>query len=150
MDDAGTASTDSRSFRQTGCNLKEPNMNKIALSLVAAASLFAAGASFADDITPDDTAQALSLKSRADVQAELVKARADGSIRVWSTSYNPLTVAKSLRSRDEVRAEAAAANRAGYDAQVYGEDSGSFAMNRVPASRVAAPVYAGTPARAAQ
>lgn len=122
-------------------------MNKlVSIAFVAAASFVASGAALADDITPDFTASVPSLKSRADVQAELARARADGSMKVWSTQYNPLTVAKSLRSRDEVRAEAAAAARAGTDAQLHGEDSGSFAMQRNPATRAAEPVYAVRPA----
>ncbi len=142
MDDAGQASTDSWSTHHLGC-VKEPNiMNKklslLAYPVITAVSLLAAGAAFAEDITPDHTAQALSLKTRAQVQAELFAARADGSVKVWSTSYNPLTVAKSLKTRDEVKAERSYA----HDLAFYGEDSGSFALSRQPAVRVAQPLYA--------
>ena len=114
------------------------NLSRLAYPLIAIASLAAAGAAFADDITPDTTAAALSTKSRAQVQAELFQARADGTIKVWSTSYNPLTVAKSLRSRDEVKAERSYA----WDVAFYGEDSGSFALSRQRPVRVAAPLLA--------
>ena len=139
MDDAGQASTDESPLDS---DAKETIMKKTALlayPLVVAVSLFAAaGAAFAEDGTIDHTAHAQSLKSRDQVQAELFQARADGSIKVWSTSYNPLTVAKSLTTRDAVKAERVQ----GYDATWYGEDSGSFALQRQAPSRVATPVYA--------
>jgi len=113
-------------------------MKKITL---LALSLVAAGAAFAEDITPDNTALALSTKTRAQVQAELVQARADGSIKVWSTSYNPLTVARSVKTRDEVKAD----RDANFAAAWYGEDSGSFALARVQPARQAAALFAGTP-----
>jgi hypothetical protein len=121
-------------------------MNKIALlayPLVAAVSLAAAGAAFAESPTPDTTAQTVSTKTRAQVQAELAQARADGSIKVSSNHYNPLPLAKSEKTREAVRAEAIAARQAGHDAAYYGEDSGSFALSRQPAVKAAAPVYAG-------
>jgi Domain of unknown function (DUF4148) len=113
-------------------------LNLLTYPVIVVASLLAAGAAFADDITPDTTAQALSLKTRAQVQAELFQARADGSIKVWSTTYNPLTVAKSIRTRDEVKAERSYA----YDVAFYGEDSGSFALSRVQPARPAARLLA--------
>ncbi len=112
----------------------------LAYPLVVAVSLLAAGAAFAEDGTIDNTAQALSLKSRDQVRAELFQARADGSTKVWSTSYNPLTAAKSLKTRDEVKAERVR----GYAETWSGEDSGSFALQRTAPARVAAPVYAQT------
>ena len=121
-------------------------MKKIAFltyPIVAVVSLFAAGAAFADGDTIDTTfAAAQSTKTRDQVRAELVQARADGSIKVSSNQYNALLVAKSLKSRDEVRAEAVAANRADHDDVWYGEDSGSFALQRTAPARVATPVYA--------
>lgn len=115
-------------------------LNLLAYPAIAILSLAAAGAAFADDITADNTASQVftTTKSRAQVQQELYAARADGSIKVWSTSYNPLTVAKSVKSRDEVRAD----RDAGYASTWYGEDSGSFALNRVQPARQAAPLYA--------
>ena len=114
-------------------------LNLLTYPVIVVASLLAAGAAFADDITPDNTAAALSLKTRAQVQAELFQARADGSINVWSTTYNPLTVAKSIRTRDEVKAERSYA----HDVAFYGEDSGSFVLSRqLPQRRAAARVLA--------
>lgn len=119
----------------------EPIMKKLtflAYPLVALLSLAAASVAFADDITPDTTASVPSLKTRAQVQAELVQARANGSIKAWSTSYNPLALARSIKSRDEVKAD----RDSHFDVAMYGEDSGSFALSRVKAVRVAAPLYA--------
>lgn len=120
-------------------------MKKIAFltyPIVAAVSLLAAGAVFADDGTIDNTnAVTKSQKTREQVQQELFQARADGSIKVSSTSYNPLAVAKSLRTREEVRAEAIAAAQAGNDRVWFGEDGGQFAMS-YPKVAQPAPVYA--------
>jgi hypothetical protein len=133
MDDAGHASTDSGSLTTSGCD-KETVMSKLnlfAYPVIAVASLLAAGAAFAESPTPDDTAAALSLKSRAQVQAELFQARADGSAKVWSTTYNPLLAARSVASRDEVKAQRSYA----HDVAFYGEDSGSFALSRTQPAR---------------
>lgn len=69
-------------------------------------------------------------KTRDQVQAELFRARADGSIKVWSIAYNHMAAARSVLSRDEVRREAIAANQTGFDTW-FGEDSGSFEMARL-------------------
>lgn len=106
-------------------------LNLFAYPVIAVASLLAAGAAFAESPTPDDTAAALSLKSRAQVQAELFQARADGSAKVWSTTYNPLLAARSVASRDEVKAQRSYA----HDVAFYGEDSGSFALSRTQPAR---------------
>jgi hypothetical protein len=145
MDNAGQASTDRRSVNPLGCD-KEPIMKKLnllAYPLVAALSLVAAGAAFADDITPDNTATVpmIDAKSRDQVQSELFQARKNGSIKVWSTTYNHMTAAKSVKTRDEVRSEVLADRGHGYNAY-YGEDSGSFALNRQAPAREAAPLYA--------
>ena len=94
-------------------------------------SLAAAATAHAESPTIDDTAAAVSGKSLAQVQAERFQARADGSVKVWSTTYNHMAAARSVRARADVRAEAVAANRAGFDAEQFGEDSGSFALARV-------------------
>lgn len=107
---------------------------------VALLSLAAAVAAHAESPTPDHYATMAfeQTKSRDQVQAELFQARADGSIKVWSTSYNHMAAAKSLRSRGEVVAEAVAANRSGADSAWFGEDSGSFELARVQPSRAVA------------
>ena len=125
----------------------------LAYPLVVVASLAAASVAFAappaivehGDVTIDNTAK-LALanpKTRAQVQAELFQARADGSADAWSYTYNPLALARSTRTRAEVRAEVDAT----YDRAMYGEDSGSFALSRVPAVRQAPAVYAASTVR---
>lgn len=143
MDNAGQASTDRRSDPSLGCD-KEPTVKKLSslvYPLVAIASIMAAGSAFADDPTIDNTVYA-STKSREQVQRELFAARADGSIKAWSISYNPLTVAQSTKARAEVKSEAIAARADGFGSSWYGEDSGSFALARQPAAHAAGPVYA--------
>lgn len=155
MDDAGLASTDLPVLPHPGCS-KEHIMRKLHLltyPAVALLSLVATGAALADDITPDDTATQVftTTKTRAQVLDELAAARADGSVKNWSIGYNPLALARSTATRAEVQAALRAGRAADYAATWYGEDSGSFALGRVPAPRVAAPVYASNvPQRAAQ
>ncbi len=112
----------------------------LAYPLVALMSVAAAGAAFADDITVDNTASVPSLKSRDQVRSELLQARADGSIKAWSTSYNPLLLAKSVNARADVKA----ARDTAYASTFYGEDSGSFALSRQKPAHVAGAVYAAT------
>lgn len=103
-------------------------------------SMTAAATARAESPTPDDSATTVfaPAKTRQQVQAELFQARADGSTRVWSTSYNHMAALKSTRSREEVRAEAVAANLSGEDSTWFGEDSGSFALARLQPSRATA------------
>ena len=104
----------------------------VVLSFAAASVAFAQGEAIADS-----TANAQSLKTRQQVRSELFQARADGTIKVWSSTYNPLPLAKTTRTQAEVRAERDLA----YDRAMYGEDSGSFALNG-ERPQVAAPTYA--------
>jgi hypothetical protein len=119
----------------------------VVASLAAASMAFAAPADFVEhgDVTIDNSAtRALANpKTRAQVQAELLQARADGSSEAWSYNYNPLALAQSLKTRAEVRAEVDAQ----YDRAMYGEDSGSFALSRVPAVRQSPALFATGPLR---
>jgi hypothetical protein len=121
-------------------------MNK--LSFIALSSVFLAGAALAqgpldENITVHSDVQG---KTRAEVRAELEQARRDGSIRVSSIAYNPLTETRSLKSRDEVRSELIAARLSGEMQDFSGEDSGSIALSRDQRKvRVAAPILAGSP-----
>lgn len=106
--------------------------------------LVAAGSALGESPTPDDTASHVFAqpKTRAQVQAELMQARADGSIKVWSTQYNPLQVAQSTKSRADVLAALHAA-RANGELGVYsGEDSGSSHLARVGQTGGAGIVFA--------
>ena len=120
-------------------------MNKLSLIALAFVAATAASAVYADDITPDHYAtQAFAVtKTRAQVEAERVQAKADGSSKVWSTSYNPLALAQSSRTRDEVKGEFLAARTLGTEDVLLGEDSGSFYLAKLGAPKAAGPVLAG-------
>ena len=107
-------------------------MNKLSLVLATAALSTLGAAStvaLAQEATYDYPQAVTSNVTRAQVQAELAQAKRDGSIRVWSSSYNHMAAAQSLKARADVRAEVLSTNRAEM-AAVTGEDSGSFALSR--------------------
>jgi hypothetical protein len=112
--------------------------------ILLALALVAAGAALAESPTPDHTASHVFAhpKTRAQVQAELKQARADGSIKVWSTQYNPLTVAKSTLSRAEVQAAVEAARASGELGVYAAEDSGSTYLARAGQPASAGAVFA--------
>jgi hypothetical protein len=77
----------------------------IATTLIA----FAGTAALADDITID-TNPSLSTKSRAEVKAEVLQARAQGLLQT-AGEFSPVqAVAQSTTSREAVRSEVRAAN----------------------------------------
>ena len=121
-------------------------MTKANLLVALTLGVALVGAAYADDPTIDNSHSVASTKSRADVQAELAQAKRDGSIKYWSTSYNPLALYKSVKTRDQVVGELQAARSSGELNALTGEDSGSAYLARstrpgAPAARV----LAGTP-----
>lgn len=97
----------------------------VAISMLAAVSAHAQSESM--NLAP--TGPSASGLTRAEVRAELFKARADGSLQVFASNFSPvLAPVASQRTRAEVRAEAVAANRSNHAARWYGEDSGSIAL----------------------
>lgn len=116
---------------------------KIATALIVAAAAVA-GNAFADDITLDTT-PFQSVKTRAEVQAELSQFKKAG-VNPWSTQYNPLAYFKSARSAAEVRAEYLGARHE--VAALNGEDSGSAYLARATGTQKAGTTLAGTPASA--
>jgi len=120
-------------------------------STVVALALVAAGAAYADDPTIDTHSSFASTKTRAEVQAELAQAQRDGSVRFWSISYNPLTMTRPAKTRNQVLKELEAAQESGELRALVGEDSGSaYLAVRATRPAVSAPrVLAGTP-RSAQ
>ena len=89
-------------------------------------SLFAAVAiavlalpSFAQEATPDTWRDVQLSKSRAEVQAELAQARADGSIKFSSAGYIEKIAAP--KTRTEVRNQAELARASGELAAINGE-----------------------------
>jgi len=95
---------------------------------VVALALAAAGAAYADDPSLDTYGAIAATKTRAEVRAELVQARRDGSIKVWSTSYEMLALAKPAKTRTRVLRELDAAQATGELRAFNGEDGGSAYM----------------------
>ena len=110
-------------------------MNKliiIAAVAVASVASFTATSAWADDITVDNQSF-VSTKTRAEVRAEMLQARADGSMAAWSAEGGlaPLTTAASRLTRQEVVAEMRVSREAGFaSAGLTGEDSGSFYLSQ--------------------
>ena len=107
-------------------------------------SLAAAVSAHAESPTMDETSRQVwaQTKTSDQVRSELLQARADGTTKVWSISYNPLQKAQSLRSRDELRAEVLALRAEKSGNALLGEDSGSFFLARQLPARQAAPLLA--------
>lgn len=111
---------------------------------IVALSLAAAVSARAESPTADDTASQVwsQTKTSEQVRAELMQARADGTTKVWSISYNPLRQAQSVKTREQVRAEVLAQRAADNGNVMIGEDSGSFYLAQQKPGREAAPLLA--------
>jgi hypothetical protein len=96
-------------------NMSATQRNLFVTLAVGAFAVLAAGSAFADDPTPDHSAQALSTKTRAQVASEMAQARRDGSGKVWSFSYQNKVqnLVPSIRSRQEMKSEVLAARSSG-------------------------------------
>jgi hypothetical protein len=89
-------------------------------SLIASLALvFAAGSALAQEATSDAWMNASGTKSRAQVQAELAQARADGSIKFASAGY--MEKVQSRQSRADVVAGVRSAMANGEIAQMNAE-----------------------------
>ena len=112
-------------------------INRLVYPVVAMLSLAAAVAAHAESPTVDTSAtQAWSqTATRAQVQAELTQARLNGSMKVYSISYNPLTVARTTTTREAVRAQARVERAVSPAAIMVGEDSGSFYLAQTTVTR---------------
>ncbi|MFT3819428.1 MAG: DUF4148 domain-containing protein [Rubrivivax sp.] len=110
-------------------------MNRITRIAAIALSLAAAGSAFADDITIDPV-QHQSLKTRAQVQAELAQFQAAG-VNPWSMGYSMGSNFKPQLTRADVIAELKAAQASGELQGLASEDSGAayFARVRTQAAR---------------
>lgn len=108
-------------------------LRNVVYPVIVALSLGAAFAAHAESPGVDNSATQVwaQTKSRDQVTADLNTARADGSMKVYSISYNPLMVATSKVTREEVRAQARV-DRAmdSYASAMIGEDSGSFVLSQ--------------------
>ena len=107
-------------------------MNAKSILAVAAFATLASAAARADDITVDTT-PFQSVKSRAEVQAELAQYTKAG-VNPWSIRYNQLAGFQSVKSRAQVQAEYIAERDA--VAALTSEDSGSAYLTQVAAARV--------------
>ena len=113
-------------------------LNTIAAIAIAIAATGSAGSAFADDITID-TQTFVSTRTRADVKAEMLQARADGSMAAWVAEAGsvPVTLAMSSQvTRQLTRQEVLADMRIEREARLAsvamtGEDSGSFYLSQV-------------------
>ena len=130
-------------------------MNKLNLLVYPVISVLALAAAFAaraESPTLDNSAAQVwsQAKTRAQVQAELVQARADGSMKFHSISYNPMLTAKTTLTREEVRAQARVDRSINPQAQFYGEDSGSLYLSQLPLAPEASRTLAGAPVKTAR
>ena len=118
--------------------------NRFAYPLIALLSVAAVVSAHAESPTRDDGSTQVwtATKTRAQVLTELAQARADGSIKVYSINYNPLLLANSTVTREEVRAQARVELATNPLAQMLGEDSGSFYLAQHPAAADASRVVA--------
>ncbi|HSH90566.1 MAG TPA: DUF4148 domain-containing protein [Ramlibacter sp.] len=116
-------------------------MNSKAILAIAAFAALAGTAARADDITVDTT-PFQSVKSRAEVQAELAQYTKAG-VNPWSIRYNQLAGFQSAKTRAQVQAEYIAERDA--VAALTSEDSGSAYLTQVAASRQVGTTLAGTP-----
>jgi len=115
-------------------------MNSKAILAVAAFAALASAGARADDITIDNT-PFQSVRTRAEVQAELAQFKQSG-VNPWSISYNQLAKFQSTRSRADVQAEYLAERN--LVAAMTAEDSGSAYLAHAPV-RNAVTNLAGTP-----
>jgi hypothetical protein len=94
-------------------------------TLVSVALALVAGSAFAQEATSDDWLNAPATKTRAQVQAELAQARADGSIKAFSAGYIPTLATTATRA--EVAATVQAARSSGeldrIDAEAWAFDA---------------------------
>lgn len=108
------------------------------ITLAALPVLFAAGAAVAQEGTQDFQQQTLSSKTRAQVIAEMQDARVAGTLERVSDGYGnfPATAIASTRTRAEVQAELAVAQRArALDTRNYAASYGSFRLGEIASTR---------------
>ena len=116
-------------------------MNSKAILAIAAFAALAGTAARADDITVDTT-PFNSVKTRAEVQAELSQFQKSG-VNPWSIRYNQLAALQPTRTRAQVQAEYLAERDE--VAALTAEDSGSTYLAQAPASRQTGVTLAGSP-----
>ncbi|AKJ31190.1 DUF4148 domain-containing protein [Caldimonas brevitalea] len=119
-------------------------MNKIvAAALVSAATLMSATA-FAQEATPDPAPNGKSERTRAEVHAELIRARDAGELKVFEEGYFPQVA--STRTRAEVVAELKRAQANGEYAALHAEPFDPVVYQDLVAKNQEASRYAAQPA----
>jgi hypothetical protein len=113
-------SADRRPRRQIPLPLHKERTMKTASLFASLALVFAAGSALAQEATPDTWTKLDATQSRAQVQADLAQARADGSLKVLSLGYHD-TVKAAGKTRADVAAETRAALRDGGIARANAE-----------------------------
>jgi 6-phosphofructokinase len=111
---------------------------KLSIAIVAAvAGLFVQNVAVAQEATTDTwISEAKATKTRAQVQAELAQARADGTVRFTSAGY--MERSAPIANRDTVRAQTAAALRSGEIAALNAEVPATQpGLVNVPSTRTA-------------
>ncbi len=157
MDDAGQASTEAGPHL-FGCveRMKMTKLQTLVYPAVAAFSLMAAFAAHAQsyegadyDFASSRTAASVTTPAvaRTQVTAALAQARAERAVDVYSYDYNPLTQARSVKSRADVQAEVRALRGTNFAQAWYGEDSGSFVMSQTGLTAPSATMMAVKPMR---
>jgi hypothetical protein len=105
--------------------------------LTALSLVLAAGATFAQEATPDTWMEASAAKSRAQVQTELQQARANGEMKVFRAGY--IESVKQARSRADVVADLQHARASG-ELDRLNAEAASFAPESVSTGSVVARV----------
>jgi hypothetical protein len=97
---------------------------KTSTLIAAIATVFAAAGASAQEATYELPQPVTSQTTRAAVMAELLQARANGTLQVTEYDRNVATPSVSLRSRAEVQAEARAAVASGESIARHSEHAG--------------------------
>lgn len=108
------------------------------IAIPALSTLLAVGSAFAQEGTQDFQQQTLSSKTRAQVIAEMQDARIAGTLDRAGDSYGnfPASAIASTRTRTEVQAELAVAQRArALDTRNYSASYGSFRLGEIASTR---------------
>ena len=102
-------------------------------TLIALATIAAAGSSFAQEASSDAWMQAAASKSRDQVAAELAQARKDGSIKSVSATYDFVKASPAVKTRAQVQAETLAAIESG-ELQALNAEASAFRAAQRPVS----------------
>jgi hypothetical protein len=109
-------------------NPPERTMKNLSIIAIAALSFAASGAAFAQEATFRLPQPVISTVSRAHVEAQLAKARADGTLPFGQADVMPIQRGHSTLTRAEVRAQTMKALADGQFAMLNGAGSNDFSV----------------------